>query len=272
MTCVFRSIVAVVLVVTTAWAATAASGDGGPSPGVDQVGEGVVSPSRTLRYVTLPTRFATVVEAVRIDSGLVRTFRMVKGVYGIPFVTNRGDTGGLSRDGKQLVLSDAMCCGLRKVSRFVVLDTKQFKTIRKIVLPGDFSYDALSPDASTLYLIQHTSFRDYTRYRVRAYDVGAGRLLPQVIVDRREPNEVMRGYPVGRTTSGDGTWVYTLYAGGKTPFVHALDTVHRQAACIDLAWKGSQDPIWRMQLRLSSDGRKLLLRGAGRKIEVTLPT
>ena len=44
-----------------------------------------------------------------------------------------------------------MCCGLRKVSRFVVLDTKQFKTIRKIV-PLRPSYDALSPDASTLYL------------------------------------------------------------------------------------------------------------------------
>ena len=36
-----------ILAAAVAWTAAAASGDGGPSPGVDQVGEGVVSPSGT---------------------------------------------------------------------------------------------------------------------------------------------------------------------------------------------------------------------------------
>ena len=45
----------------------------------------------------------------------------------------------------------------------------------------------------------------------------------------------MRGSPVTRTTSADGRWAYTLYdGGGKTPFVHALDTRGRTARCIDL--------------------------------------
>jgi len=260
------------LVAATALAASAASGDGGPSPGVDQAGEGIVSPSGDLRYMALPTKSATIVEVVRVRGGLLKTFRIIKGRYGIPFVTNLGDTGGLSRDGKLLVLSEAVCCGLRKLSRFVLLDARRLRTIGQIVLRGDFSYDAVSPDASTLYLIQHTSARDYTRYRVRAYDVEAQRLLPRVIVDREEPNEVMRGYPVARATRPDGSWVYTLYAGGKMPFVHALDAAHRRAVCLDLAWKGSQDPIWRMRLRLSSDGRELMLRGSGRTMVVTLPT
>jgi hypothetical protein len=272
MTSAFRSIAAVTLVVTIAWAATAASGDGGPSPGVDQGGEGVVSRSGKLRYLALPAGPATVVEVIRVRGGLLRSFRIVKGRYGIPFVTNQGETGGLSHNGKLLVLGDAECCGLRTASRFLVLGTKRLRTLRQIALRGDFSYDALAPDGATLYLIQHTSAQDFTRYRVRAYDIRANRLLSRVIVDREEPNEVMRGYPVTRATSADGTWVYTLYAGGKMPFVHALDTTHRQAVCLDLAWKGSHDPLWQMRLRLTADGRKLVLFGPGRTMEVTLPT
>jgi hypothetical protein len=267
-----RLILSMILVGAVAWTAAAASGDGGPSPGVDQAGEGIVSPSGQLRYVAVPLGSRTMIEVLRVDGGLLRMVRIVKGRYGIPFVTNRGDTGGLSRDGRLLVLGDAACCGLRAATRFLVLGTRRLRTFRQIVLRGDFSYDALSPNGSTVYLIQHTSAQDFTRYRVRAYDLRAGRLLTRVIVDRREPDEVMRGYPVGRVTSADGAWAYTLYAGGKMPFVHALDTEHRQAFCIDLPWKGSQDPIWRMQLRLSSGGRKLLLRGAGRTMEVALPS
>ena len=38
-----------------------------------------------------------------------------------------------------------------------------------------------------------------------------------------------------RTTSADGRWVYTLYSPAKdVPFIHALDTTGRTAACIDL--------------------------------------
>jgi hypothetical protein len=248
-------------------AVPAAAGDGSPSPGVMQGGEGIVSRSGAVRYVTLPTETATVLEVVRVRGGVVQTFRIFKGHYGIPFVTNSGDTGGLSQDGTQLVLSDAVCCGLRKVSRFLVFQTKRLRRVQRIVLRGDFSYDALSPDAGTLYLIQHTSARDYTRYRVRAYDVGAKRLLPKVIADREEPKEVMRGYPAARATSADGGWVYTLYAGGKMPFVHALDTRHREALCLDLPWAGSQDPLWSMRLRLSSDEKKLLVvRPSGRQV------
>jgi hypothetical protein len=263
---------ALCLCVLAAVAVPAAAADGGPSPGVAQGGEGIVSPSGLLRYVTVPTLSATILEIVRVRGGIVWNFRFLRGHYGIPYVTNAGDTGGLSRDGRLLVLSDAVCCGLRNVSRLLVLGTKRLQTRQLIVLKGDFAYDALSPDAATLYLIQHTSASDYTRYRVRAYDLGAGRLLPGVIADRTEPKEVMRGYPLQRVTSAGGAWVYTLYAGSKMPFIHALDTVHRRAVCLDLAWKGSQNPLSSMRLRLSPDGKKLVLRGKGRRIAVAVPT
>src|SRR5439155_539595 len=73
------------------------------------------------------------------------------------------------------------------------------------------------------------------RYRVRAYDLVAQKLLPGTIVDPREPDEVMAGVPVTRATTADGQWAYTLYArSSKPPFVHALDTMGREAFCIDL--------------------------------------
>jgi hypothetical protein len=264
--------IALFLCIVAVVAVPVAAADGGPSPGVDQGGEGVVSPSGSLRYVALPAQSSTILAVVGIHRGLVRSFRVLRGDYGIPFVTNMGDTGGLSRDGRLLVLSDAVCCGLRRVSRFLVLDTKRLRTKQRIVLRGDLAYDALSPDATTLYLIQHTSAKDYNRYRVRAYDLKARRLLPGAIVDKTEPKEVMRGYPLHRATSAGGAWVYTLYSGGKMPFVHALDTVHRQAVCLDFPWKGSQEALWQMRFRLSADGKKVVLSGKKRRIEVAVPS
>jgi hypothetical protein len=264
------TLILTVLAALTVWVA-AASGDGGPSPGVDQAGEGIVSPSGTLRYLALPAGNTTVIAAVRVKGGLLNRLRIIRGRYGIPFVTNSGVTGGLARDGSLLVLGAADCCGLRATSRFLVLRTRTMRTYRHLFLSGDFAYDALSPDGRTLYLIEHTSADDFSRYRVRAYDLPARRLKTRVIVDRREPNEVMRGYPAARTTSTDGTWVYTLYAGGRKPFVHALDTVDGEAFCLDLPWRGSQDKVWRMVIELGADGRTLVVRGAGKRLEVERP-
>jgi len=248
-----------------------AAGDGGPSPGVDQGGPGVVSPSGAVRYVAVPMESSTIVEVIRVSGGTLRTWWSVKGHFGIPYVTNLGAVGGLSRDGRLLVLSDAVGAGLRTVSHFVLLRTDRLRPTREIALRGDFAYDALSPDASTLYMIQHTSARDYSRYRVRAYDLRARHLLSGAIVDRTEPKNAMRGFPLARVTSADGAWVYTLYSGGKMPFVHALDTVHRHAFCLDLPWKGSQNVLWQMHMSLSRDGSRIIIRGKGHTIAVHTP-
>jgi len=34
--------------------------------------------------------------------------------------------------------------------------------------------------------------------------------VPGAIVDRREPDERMAGYPITRATTADGVWAYTL--------------------------------------------------------------
>ena len=76
-------------------------------------------------------------------------------------------------------------------------------------------------------------------YAVRAYNWKTKTLYPGAIVDRREPDEKMTGLPMTRTGTASG-WAYTLYSrADKRPFVHALDTVHRRAFCVDLPWKDS---------------------------------
>jgi hypothetical protein len=249
------------VVLTTAWAATAASGDGGPSPGVSWGWDGVLTRNGQVRYVTLPAARNSVLAIVRARDGRVLRSRLIRGAYGVPLVAYDGTGGGISRDGRRLVLSqptETFADGA--TTRFLVLGTRQLQIKATVALNGVFSYDALSPDASTLYLIQHLPGRNYTRYQVRAYDLDAGRLLQRVIVDPREPDERMSGQPLRRAESADGRWAYTLYTSpGSHPFIHALDTVDRTAVCIDLDWHGSQDRLWMLRLVPTRDGAKLRL-------------
>jgi len=250
----------------------AAAADGGPSPGTAW-GAGIVGPKGQLRYVTVGTGAWTAIAAIAVHGGRVVRWTNVRGNYGIPYVTNGGLTGGLSRDGSTLVLASfAAPPSAQTVTRFALFDTRRFRVTKTVELHGSFSYDAVSPDASTMYLIQYTSARDYSRYRVRAYDLHAGQLLQRVIVDRREPDEQMSGSPVARVTTHAGRWVYTLYArpSGKS-FVHALDTVGRGARCLDLPMRITQ----RVRLELTPDERQLVVvqRGTGAKLAgVMLPT
>jgi hypothetical protein len=138
-------------------------------------------------------------------------------------------------------------------------------------LHGDFSFDAISPRGSLVYLIEYISPTDPARYRVRAYDLAADRLLAQPVVDPLEPGEKMGGSPLTRATSPDGRWAYTLYDGsGKTPFVHALDTTTRSARCIDLdALTGMN--LSRMRLRVDAAAHTLTV-NSGRQSLVVIDT
>jgi hypothetical protein len=245
--------------------APAAQADGQASPGVYQGWSGLVDKARGVRFVALPADRGrwTVLARIKVRGGRVTRYGSIRGSYGIPGVTFRGDVGGLSRDGRVLVVAETPNGSvLRAVSRLAVIDARTLETRARIVLAGDLSFDALSPDGRTLYLIQHTSTRDLQRYRVRAYDLDHRRLLPGAIVDRTEPN--MRGYPLARISGPGAQWVYTLYEGDE-PFVHALDTVHGRAVCLDLPWHGNQNLLWSARLRLG-DGKLFVLAKGGKRI------
>ena len=198
----------------------------------------------------------------------------------VPVVALDGSPAGLSHDGRTLVLIRPRERFPRASTRLAVFDAQGLRRLRTIVLDGDFSFDAISPDGATIYLIQYVSGGDPTKYLVRALDARTGRLHPEPVVDPDEPDEDMSGFALSRADSPDGRWAYTLYdGGGDHPFVHALDTVDRRAVCVDLpAELANGDPT---QLRLTGspggerltvmDGERALRQVDTRTFRVSAP-
>ncbi|HYQ78036.1 MAG TPA: hypothetical protein VEP91_02875 [Solirubrobacterales bacterium] len=264
-----RKVWLVLLVIATAIVPAKASADG--------LGILGATPSFTdppYRYVALTPRTRhplSVVERIDLRDSTIDRWWYLRGSYYLPAVALDGSPGGISANGI-LVLSTSPRRYPPKQSRFAILDTRLFlahpnqnasgprHAVTRLSLPGAYSFDAISPDGSRIYLI-HNVFRgrEVSRYEVRELDAVSGRLLPRPIVDPEEPDERMQGSPVTRVSSPDGRWVYTLYTGSRETFLHALDTVHGRAVCVDLPQlEGLREPF-QLRLGLADGGSRILV-------------
>ena len=236
----------------------------GPSPGLSQNGIA----RGDVRYTMLGGSGATIA-AVKREGGRILRSKTFRTAWGIPLVSFDGTAGGLSSDGRTLVLSDTN--GVSPDARqttFLILETQKFRVLTKVRLKGGWSFDALSPNARTMFLVEHLySGGDPTHYRVRAYDLQRKRLLARVISDKSTWETDMQGMPISRL--GHSAWEYTLYgAAGPRPFIHALDTRHATAVCIDMPWKYQPDKVFQYRLRLGRDGNLVVRGPRGRALAV----
>jgi hypothetical protein len=196
---------------------------------------GVVTRDGATRYVAVPAGNATAVARIHTRGGHVDGWATVPGLWGTASVGYGPSTDGqgLSHDGRTLVLAHTGV-PTSGATTFAVLDTHRMLDRDRIALKGQFGFDALSPDASRLYLIQF-AHSDQLHYIVRAYDMATHRLLPGRIADKTQRGWVMQGIASSRVASPDGRWVYTLYSNPNGyGFVHALDTVHGVAHCVGI--------------------------------------
>jgi len=223
-------------------------------PAADQNGSGVLALDGKSRYIAVgsvgtPRTFLT---RISTKDGSVLSSVPLLGMWGTPLITyTPSSSEGLSSDGKTLVLADISKVYPRTASRFMILDAHTMRMRDAIFLKGDFEFDAISPNGKRLYLIQHRNVLDQSHYVVRAYDVPSNTLLAGRVADPTQKGWVMEGYPVSRTISPDGRWVYTLYGNPKGfPFVHALDTVRGVAHCVGLPWRGSYTAVYNLRLTL----------------------
>jgi hypothetical protein len=223
-------------------------------PAADQNGSGVLALDGKSRFVAVgivgtPRTFLTRIATK--DGSVLRSVPLL-GTWGTPQITYTATSGeGLASDGKTLVLADISNVYPRTESRFMLVDPRTLRMRDAIYLEGDFEFDAISPNGTRLYLIQHMNVLDQSRYVVRAYDVSSNTLLPGRVADPTQKSWVMEGYPVSRVISPDGRWVYTLYGNPKGfPFVHALDTVRGVAHCVGLPWRGSYTAVYNLRLTL----------------------
>src|SRR3954471_9230488 len=74
-----------------------------PTPYASQGDPGVVSTDGALRFVANPAGSETLLTVLKSDGSRLRSAN-VAGSFGIPMLTYSGLTGGLSYDGKMLVL------------------------------------------------------------------------------------------------------------------------------------------------------------------------
>jgi hypothetical protein len=231
-------------IVLMLWLVAAASASGPTVPPIETSWPGAVSPDGGIHYMAFIRPHATLVKAVRTRDGTVIRRRAIAGRFGVPAPSFAGP-GGLSADGRTLVLEQLDRPPLpRPSSRFVALDTHRLLVRRSFVLRGDYSFDALSPHGTLLFLTEHI---DQIRYQVRVFDLHSARLRRRSVADYRDGGTTMRGWPAARATHAG--WAFTLYVGGTRTFVHALDTIHARAVCIFLPWQ-TQGTLYGGALRM----------------------
>jgi hypothetical protein len=189
--------------------------------------------------------------------------------YHLPAVTTRGALGGVSFDGRTVVLSSY---GQRSDgrSRFLVAEKG---SLTPLAFRGRLAFDAVSPGGSSIYLIRRTSLSDPTQYVVLQYD-RSSHALNRVGVKiefsasgtGRPDGYAMQGLPLARTSSEDGSWAYTLYDSREHPFIHALPLGQGAwAACVELpaAWR---DRVGSLRLRAHESSTVEVLDAGGRVV------
>jgi hypothetical protein len=252
------------LVVLVALAAAPAALAAFPGPYGLQGGEGVLSNDGSVSFTAAKGVDGTLIRATSTEGGTVVRSRTIKGQYGIPTLQYGKVGEGMSRDGKTFVLENV---GFADTSRFMLVSTGDLSTVDSFSLNGTYAFDALSPNGSMMYLIQHQTTQDVEHYIVRGYNLRTHKLLPRQIADKTQSSWVMQGWAVTRTTSPNGRWVYTLYANpGGYPFVHALDTVKSVAHCVGLPWpatNGEQGAVFNFTLGLKGNLLAVRYQGGG---------
>lgn len=234
------------LAVLAALVAAPAALAGGNNPAGLQDDQGAVAGD--VRYVASKDGANTLLSALSTKDGSVLHSLRLTGAWGIPRIDR---AAALSFDGRTLLLAPTR---LGSPTSFKLVDTGVLRVRKTIALHGTFAFDALSPKAGLLYLVQYPG-DDTSRYVVRAVNVATGKLLAGRVADTTQKSWIMQGLAVTRVSSADGRWAYTLYANPRGyPFVHALDTVRRTAHCVGIPWQGG-DRQWAMRLNLRPDGR-----------------
>ncbi len=233
--------------------AAGASANGSPySPGLVYGWNGVGA-GDGIRYVAFGMPKSTIVAAVRARDGRVLRSKVVRGEYGVPLVAYDGTSGGLSGDGKSLVLGSYGPCRAspeRRASSFSTRGRWLRAARSSSAAPGRSTPSHPTPECSTS---RSTCVPATSRSIAFARTTPARAACARAIVDRLEGEKEMGGQPVARASSRTGRWAYTLYARrGDEPFVHALDTVKREAFCIDLPLHLGYGRQWWLSLGLAA--------------------
>ncbi|HKG57712.1 MAG TPA: hypothetical protein VKA85_10735 [Candidatus Limnocylindrales bacterium] len=173
----------------------------------------------------------TIVRDLVVQPGFGGNERSIDGAWALPTFGADALPVGVSADRQTVVLVEAAPATPGR-TRFAVLRAASDTPI-VIDVAGTVAYDAVSPNGSMIFVIEHLPAPPEAHYQVRAIDVASRNLLPGVVVDKTGTDEAMGGWPLAQLARPGGL-VLTLYRSAEHPFIHALQTVDNFAICIDL--------------------------------------
>src|SRR5439155_6431392 len=104
-----------------------------------------------------------------------------------------------SANGRWLVLAERAAPG-SSTTRFEVRDAALAKPPQRVTLPGSFSFDGISNDGRSLFLLEGVGV---DHYLVRRYDLLLGQLYRDPIVDKSDDSGPMSGHGSTSFTSPD---------------------------------------------------------------------
>ena len=208
----------------------------------------VASPDGSL-YYALEGSAPTTLRWTDAKTGRAITQLTLAGAYAF---ANEGAPApaGFSPNGRWLVLVGDV--GAK--SSFAIVDTSLVKLAAFAEVPGPFTYDAMSDDGTSLYLIERITpeaarelpgVNAAYSYRVRVYDVPAGKMSETLVVDvklaaQTDGNNaetrldgIMSGIYQSSVPGRDGRWNFSFYYNpNRGPFIHVLHLDSRSAFCI----------------------------------------
>ena len=214
---------------------------------VRSVGRAVASPDGSI-YYALEGASPTTLRWIDAKSGRTITQLAVDGSFTFADERTIGPSG-FSPNGRWLVLVGAADA----TSGFAVIDTKLLKVAALVQVPGSFSYDAISDDGTSLYLIEQINQQAARNlglntpygYRVRVYDLPTAKLSETLVVDVKLASQTlannaetrvdgfMTGIYQSSVPSRDGLWNFSFYYNpNRGPFIHVLHLNSRSAFCI----------------------------------------
>jgi hypothetical protein len=191
----------------------------------------------------------TTITHLAVQPGFGGPATVIEGRWRLPTIGLDPTPVGLSANAAEspnaatvVLVEDGPPDASRATTRFaVVRRTPIGEPLTRVVeLAGAFEYDALSPDGSLLYVVEHLGGKPEGRYQVRVVDVSTGVMRDTIIADKRNLEEAMSGWPIAQIRRPDGI-VMTLYRGAEHPFIHALNTREAWAVCIDLPSAQAED-------------------------------
>jgi YVTN family beta-propeller protein len=215
---------------------------------VRSLGRAVASPDGSV-YYGLDGSAPTTLRWTDAKTGRPITQLALPGAYA--FASEAGPApAGFSPNGRWLVLVGEV--GAK--SSFAIVDTSLVRLAAFAEVPGPFTYDAISDDGTSLYLIERITPEAARElpgvsaaygYRVRVYDVPAAKMSETLVVDvklaaQTDGNNaetrldgIMSGIYQSSVPSRDGRWNFSFYYNpSRGPFIHVLHLDSRSAFCI----------------------------------------